>query len=248
MMNGHLEQIAGALDRIADQDQTPTLRTRPMTEEQRQTISGMVGHLERIAGALDRITDQDQTPTRLMTEKQRQAITERRVVRAREADQRAVRLSRSVHRRCAPMPRRSRFQHVRSGRTSAGQRSRLDHRGRPAAAGTTRTMARVVAQCVRCFPGSQLFNVNCFCRLAMIIFAGSDLAARWPSGDGPGLGGAVSSGAGGCRRTGLPGPDARIGGDPSRITERIPFRNPRQFGVGTPKRRERRTGCNSRVS
>ncbi|MCY4637902.1 MAG: hypothetical protein OXG04_25980 [Acidobacteria bacterium] len=77
MMNGHLEQIAGALDRIADQDQPPPLRTPPMTEEQRQTISGMAGHLERIASALDRFTSQDQPPPRPMTEEQRKAIAER---------------------------------------------------------------------------------------------------------------------------------------------------------------------------
>lgn len=78
VMNGHLEQIAEALGRIADQDQPPTLRTS-MTEDQRQTISGMVNHLERIADALARVTDQDQDqqPTRSMTDEQRQAITER---------------------------------------------------------------------------------------------------------------------------------------------------------------------------
>ena len=77
MMNGHLEQIAGALDRIADQDQPPPLRTRPITEEQRKAISGMVGYLERIASALDRITGQDQPPLRPITEEQRKAISER---------------------------------------------------------------------------------------------------------------------------------------------------------------------------
>ena len=76
MMNGHLEQIAGALDRIADQYQPPPLRPRPMTEEQRQTISGMVGQLERIAST-DRITGQEQSPSRPMTEEQREAITAR---------------------------------------------------------------------------------------------------------------------------------------------------------------------------
>ena len=77
MMNGHLEQIAGALDRIADQDQPPPLRTRPVTEEQRKAITEMVGHLERIASAVDRIAGQDQPPTRPMTEEQRKAISER---------------------------------------------------------------------------------------------------------------------------------------------------------------------------
>ena len=85
---------------------------------------------------------------------------------------------------------------------STASSSRRESRGRslwwPSCASSscwpTRYLERIAAGCPtglggaaqpgrearRWSPHDQLFNVNCFCRLAMIIFAGSDLAARWP--------------------------------------------------------------------